>query len=187
MGRMCSCRYRVHNPICLCGQPGNHLTTHGSLAFHRVAALPFLPVMKQSLPCDGNLKWWARRDSNPRPNACKASALTTAPLAQPVLISRCVPEDDTHLTTMKTRTAASAKPPETQSFKIASRGLGLLHSSCGHKLWLTGEAARHRGGTMPAGTRAASSFEFKHSDTSCRERELRKTTRVSQRPVCGSR
>ncbi len=28
------------------------------------------------------IAWWARRDSNPRPTACKAAALTAAPLAR---------------------------------------------------------------------------------------------------------
>src|SRR5579862_3820751 len=31
----------------------------------------------------GSEKWWALRDSNPRPTRCKRDALTTAPSAQP--------------------------------------------------------------------------------------------------------
>lgn len=30
-----------------------------------------------------NAKWWAVRDSNPRPTACKAAALAAAPTAPP--------------------------------------------------------------------------------------------------------
>ena len=37
------------------------------------------------------ISWWARRDSNPRPTACKAAALTAAPLARAPSVENEVP------------------------------------------------------------------------------------------------
>ena len=46
--------------------------------------IPLRWVQKRKAPIAGSLsnQWWAMRDSNPQPCACKAPALTVAPIAR---------------------------------------------------------------------------------------------------------
>jgi hypothetical protein len=84
--------FRIHVSIsaplsALSGAPRETTTAcirHGAIAVAK-------PSGEEQMGFGKGRTWWARRDSNPRPTACKAAALTAAPLARAPSVSNELP------------------------------------------------------------------------------------------------
>lgn len=82
------CRVRLTPPAFASGLRPSRAALENACAFPQLRTLsgsnPMHWAQKRKAPIAGSLsnQWWAMRDSNPQPCACKAPALTVAPIAR---------------------------------------------------------------------------------------------------------
>ena len=82
------CRVRLAPPASASGLRPSRAALENACAFPQLRTLsgsnPMKWAQKKTAPFRGPfpIQWWAMRDSNPQPCACKAPALTVAPIAR---------------------------------------------------------------------------------------------------------
>lgn len=82
------CRVRLAPPAPASSLRSSRAALENACAFPQLRTLsgsnPMHWAQKRKAPIAGSLsnQWWAMRDSNPQPCACKAPALTVAPIAR---------------------------------------------------------------------------------------------------------